>query len=219
MNSVGNKTLIALLTITAMSTLAVVGFQINDIIADETEKKSHKFADDTKLTAVFSFRNGDELVEFEVFNQESGFSKNEPVIWEMQTITGKTPMLHQAAEQAQKWSDIPGGYTNIWDDFQVTVYITQGDEVIQTFSYRDCAVKDYDVKTDFDKEEGWMGKGFAVKDIFEFQCEGYTPNDPNWEEEQHSYAKSSSMSSKDLVQPSETWEDNPKFKSNGLYGN
>lgn len=205
-------TTIATIGMIAVLVAGTLGFQYNEIIAQETEEKGHKFAEDTSITGVFKFRDGVELIPFEVFNQESGWDADDPVVFQMQKIVGDTPLLHQASDMARKFSrgNIPNDFN--YKFFDIEVILAQEGKILRTFDYLDCRVTDYEVATDFDKEEGWMGKGFAVKDVFEFTCDGYTPKNQKYEV-MHNQEKAHTTSSLDLAEPFYTWTDHFKATS------
>jgi hypothetical protein len=215
MNSKESRIIIATTIIVGVAVLSTFGFQISGIIAEaqETKDSGHKFAEDTKILTTFHFRGGDEQIPFEVFNQDKGWHNNEPVKFTLLKVVGHTPLLHEAASHASKWSNVPAGFDHMWKDFDVDVYIVKGTEVVQTFVYDDCNVSYYNVYTEFDKEEAWMDKGIAVIDKYQFQCKGYKADDPNYAAMKNNFPKSQAMSSKQRVDPSETWADNAKYQS------
>ena len=168
--------------IVLIAIIVAVGFSLslsahNHIIAQEIQNKGYLFAEDVSITAEFRFRGGTEVSQFEVFTQKSGFDRAEPFVFELQKIVGNTPRLHDAADLAfHHRSSTPTKLTE--SEFNVDVLISHNGELNRVFKYSRCFVSDYSVVTEYDKEEGWMGKGFAVLDRFEFQCSAYTPHNP-----------------------------------------
>ena len=206
------KTFFLLGAVTALAVLSVAGFQISDIVAEEKEKTGHKFAEGTDVTALFHFKDAQELGTFEVFNQESGWDADDAAVFELQGIVGDTPMLYDAADVARKYSR--NGISMNFDNkfFNVDVILAQGGDVKRVFTYADCRIADYEVNTLFDKEEGWMGKGFAVIDKYEFACDGYSQKNPIYEK-MNEKPKANTMSTLDLKEPFYTWSDHFKYKN------
>ncbi len=208
MNKTKTTSLAAFSVIATLAVASIFGFQISPITAEEDEDKGYKFAENVAVTGVFKFREGTEVVPFEVFTQTSGWGRAETYSFETQKIVGETPLLHKHADfsqtyrasQVQKTSD---------NEFDVEIIVSNAGDYKRVFSYNDCYVDAYFVNTLFDKEEGWMGKGFVVSDNYEFNCRGYVPQNPVYEE-QHAIGedqKAHTTSSLDLVEPFETWAD------------
>jgi hypothetical protein len=205
-----NQKMIYLLgAVTILTVLSVVGLQIKDIIAEETEDKGYKFAEDTDIITIFKFREGVELSTFEVFTQKSGWDADDAVIFELQHVAGKTPMLYEATDQARKYSRNGIAHEFNYKFFDVDVTLAHAGEVLRQFEYKDCQLTDYNVETLTDKEEGWMGKGFAVIDTFEFTCDGYYPKNILYEQ-MHTTKKADTTSTLDLKESFYTWSDHFK---------
>ncbi len=175
--------LIATLIVTAsLAIFSFEGYSLNEIIAEEAgEDKGYKFAEDTLITGIFEFNGGSEISRFEVFTQKSGFQGREAYLFEMEKIVGDTPYLPKAADLSFFYRNSPGNQQSN-TEFDVKIVISQGSEQKRAFQYSDCYVNDYSVVTLFDKEEGWHGKGFAVVDKFEFQCQVMDLINPVYEE-------------------------------------
>ena len=174
-------TTIALSAGVILSIASITGFQLTEIIAEETEDKGYKFAEDVTITGLFNFHDGEvELHQFQVFNQKSGFQARDTFVLELQKIVGDTPFLHKTADFSFKYRNSPSEQQTNYE-FDTTIVISQGGEQKRVFEYSRCFVSDYTVETLFDKEEGWMGKGFAVVDQFEIQCKRYQPLNPVYE--------------------------------------
>lgn len=177
---------ISLVALSVVATLAigsVTGFQLDEIIAEESSEKKYTMANDVQIAGVFSFADGhSELINFQVFTQETGFKRaTESATFELvKELNDESPLLYKAADKAWKYSDVAG--MDYMTDFDTTILLAQGGEVVRQFDYSGCTVEEYEVKTLFDKEEGWTtSKGFAVIDKFEILCEGYTPVNPTYE--------------------------------------
>ena len=208
------KTTIVAVSIMATLALAsIAGFQLNEIIAEETsEKKGYTFAENTKITAVFSFDYGTEISDFEVFEQKTGFDLSKTPVFVLERIVGNTPMLHQVSDMAHKYSR--SVFESQYSDFDVTILLAQEGSVIRQYDYVSCDITDNIVKTLHDKEEGWnTSKGFAVIDKYKFTCSGYTPFSPVYQEMTNNVEKSTTVSSTNMEEPKEFWYDHIKYKS------
>jgi len=211
-------TMVAVSIIATLALASMAGFQLNEIVAEETsEKKGYTFAENTKITAVFSFDGGTEIADFEVFEQESGFDLKQSAVFELERIVGNTPMLHQVSDMAHKYSR--STFDHQYNDFDVTILLAQEGNVIRQYDYVSCDITNNIVKTLHDKEEGWnTSKGFAVIDKYEFTCNGYTPYSPIYQEMTNNAKKSTTVSSTNMEEPKEFWYDHIKYK-NSPFGN
>ncbi|GKS66847.1 hypothetical protein YTPLAS73_03940 [Nitrosarchaeum sp.] len=190
-------------TITTLSVIAVfaitsfTGLDIADIDAATVAVQPEKFVFVEKIstTAIFSFRDGTEIIPVQQFSQTGGFgiatldatsrSKNSAndvsgrkvPSFTMEKIVGGTPLLYHAADEAQKYA-LNFGFEHPYRLFEVEVLVAQGGDVLRSFKYKDCQVVNYALITRADNEEGYTGKGFAHVDQFSFECSGYTPMNP-----------------------------------------
>ncbi len=203
------------LTLSSVAALAILSFgvfQLTETIAEETEKNGYKYAEDTTITAQFTFENGKSVIHpFEVFEQKSGFELSDIASFQLEKVVGETPLLHEAADRAHKYSLNEQYYNGKY--FDVDILIHQDANVLRQLSYNRCQITDYKVETLFDKEEAWMGKGFVLLDKFEFTCKGYEPNSPAFDAMMNNYKKGNTTSTMDLKEPDITWEDFDKFKN------
>jgi hypothetical protein len=72
---------------------------------------------------------------------------------------------------------------NDYKDFGVDVYIQKGSKVLRHLTYTDCNVVGYSVTTLFDGDETYSGKTqFVIADSFNFECRGYKPYSPIYEQ-------------------------------------
>jgi len=190
-------------TITTLSVIAVfalasfTGLEITDINAAPVAVQPEKFVFVEKIatTAIFSFRDGTEIIPIQQFSQTGGFgtttldatskpknSGNDVTgrkipSFTMEKIVGGTPYLYTAADQAQLYA-INSGFEHPYKFFDVEVLVASGGDVLRSFKYKDCQVVNYALITRADNEEGYTGKGFALVDQFSFECNGYTPMNP-----------------------------------------
>ncbi len=210
--------MVAVSIIATLALASIAGFQLNEIVAEETsEKKGYTFAENTKITAVFSFNGGTEIADFEVFEQESGFDLNQTPVFELERIVGNTPMLHKVSDMAHTYSRTT--VNNAYNDFDVKILLAQDGNVIRQYDYTSCDITNNIVKTLHDKEEGWnTSKGFAVIDKYEFTCSGYTPYSPVYYEMTNNVKKADTVSSTNMEEPKEFWYDHIEYK-NHPFGN
>ena len=203
----------AMSVIATLAVASIAGFQINEIIAEEGEDNGYIFAEDLKVTAQFTFRDGIELSQFEVFDQKSGFNTaSEPASFVLERVVGYTPLLHKAVDEAHKWSR--GSTEFQYKFFDVNVLLAKGGEVFRQFDYDKCRITNYEVETLRDKEEGWnTSKGFVIVDQFEFTCDGYSPQSVTYEKMMTPEKTTPTTSSLDLEEPKEFWYDHIKYQS------
>lgn len=187
-------TIIAFSAAIMLSIASISGFQLTETIAEESEDKGYVFAEEVTITGLFKFIDGTEVYPFEVFNQKSGFKARDTYVFELEKIVGTTPHLHKAADFSYKYRNSPADQKTDYP-FDASIILSKGGEQKRVFQYYGCFVKDYSVSTDYDKEEGWMGKGFAVKDIFEIQCDRYEPLNPTLDDMMSNKEKASAKSS------------------------
>jgi hypothetical protein len=145
-----------------------------------------------------------------VFKQVSGFDrKSESPTFKLEGIIDyNRAYLYEAADVTfqRGSSDTQHNY----GQFNVDVYLQQGNLTLRHFQYEDCGITNYKVDTLFDKEEGWTtSKGFATIDIFEFECSGYKPNNPLLDLMKTNGYKSDIQSSSDLKN-TQSWSDQYK---------
>lgn len=162
------------IAIAVIATVIVVLGHQDYVVAEEKEK--HKFADNVAIHTVFTFRQGvEESDSFQVFTQKNGFDRvRGSAEFELRgTLDTNRMILYDAADTTfyRGLHDQNHDYAQ----FDVDVYLHRDGTTLRQFHYEDCRVVDYHVITEYDKEEGWMGKGFAVEDKFKFQCNGYQP--------------------------------------------
>ena len=205
-------TIVAVSIIATLALASMAGFQLNEIVAEETsEKKGYTFAENTKITAVFSFDKGTEISDFEVYEQKSGFDLTKTPVFVLERIVGNTPLLHKVSDMEHKY--FTSTFEHAYNDFDVTILLAQEGNVIRQYDYTSCDVTDNIVKTLHDKEEGWnTSKGFAVIDKYEFTCNGYTPYSPIYQEMTNNEKKSNTVSSTNMEEPKEFWYDHIKFQ-------
>ena len=177
MNYQKNNISFLLGVITVITILTTMGFETNQIYAEESE--GYKMAEDVKAILTFTFRDGVEIHEFPVFSMSSDFVSNKGTFFEVQGVVGNAPHLHQALDEAFKFRlmKTTGGNSLEYDYrfFDVDVDFTRNGESFLGLGYYNCEIDDYQVETlnSHDYESYLSSKsGFAIVDTIEFQCGG-----------------------------------------------
>jgi len=233
-----NLTLLAV-SVTAILVVGSIGLQYIQITAEEKDPK-FEMADGVTITGIFTFRDGVEIIDIQTFNQKGGFgvqttsagkvedgvkttsdtvtnySKRQAPAFQVEKIPGGSPHFYEAADESWFYGGrtIPVDYN--YKYFDAEIIIARGGDVIRTFDYKKCTVVNYTVETYSDKEEAYMGKGFAVIDRFDVECDGYKPQNTElkmikYNENMEKKNGMNTVSSKQLKQPFETWSDNFKY--------
>ncbi len=222
------------ITMTTLSVIAVfavasfAGLEISNAAPAAVQPSKYVFVEGITPTAEFTFRDGTEITPVQLFTQTGGFGtatlevtsstagtsvgaqrdggektgRSKPA-FTLEKNVGGTPYLYQAADQTQKYS-LNASFEHQYKFFDVTIYLAAGGDVLRSFEYRDCQVKNYLVTTRTDNEEGYTGKGFVYVDQFTFECDGYTPLNPAMEK-MHTTEKAKTISSGDL-KSTDKWE-------------
>lgn len=178
-----NKT--TTLRIAALSIIAVVllipAGQVTQTFAEGNKKESDS-VNDVSLVAVFHFREGTETVNtFKVFDtQSSGYDRTKALTFRLEgVIGGDRPMLYKAIDQTYQQGK---NQNHEFSEFDVEVIFHNDPSVYRKFTYADCQVRNYNVFTEFDKEETYQGKTkFAYIDKIEFECRGFGLENPPYE--------------------------------------
>ena len=163
------------------------------------------FVENVITTAEFTFRDGIEVTPIQIFSQTGGFGtttteatyrgtgtgfsatntstdggektgRSKPS-FTLEKVVGGTPYLYEAADQAQTYIN-SGGFEYSYKFFDVMINLTAGGEILRSFQYTDCQIKNYVVTTRSDNEEGYTGKGFVLVDQLTLECDGYQPLNP-----------------------------------------
>jgi len=135
------------------------------------------------IKAVFKHRGGvEEINSFKTFTQTAGYrlDRNEiPSFTMTGGVSDDKPMLYYITDNL--WESHMTN--NDYKDFDVDVYIQKGSKVLRHLTYTDCNVVGYSVTTLFDGDETYSGKTqFVIADSFNFECRGYKPYSPIYEQ-------------------------------------
>ena len=166
------------------------------------ELPNHEFPTTGNVHAVatFTFVNGQEIVDFPDFDQDSilglravdnndkfssGEGSGEKFVsrqfssiptFELAGIVSNTPLLYDTVDKNLKLQGNTGSHQNL-DLFSVDIDLMVDGETVRGFNYNECRVTDYVVETERSKEENYW-KGFPLVNTFDFECQGYHPNNP-----------------------------------------
>jgi hypothetical protein len=145
---------------------------------------------DGGLSAIttFTFADGTETIEFSMFKQSNVLTAIEdtgsdsitnkatyPTL-ELRGIVGDYPILYNHVDDNIKIQGVAG--TSLMDLVDIDVDLVSGGEVIRGFNFVNCIAIDYTVETETNKEESYVKNKFALENIFNFECQGYHPNNP-----------------------------------------
>lgn len=171
---------ITILAVISVIIVSFVGLQINEIIAEPTGTENYTFAENVKITAVFEFKDGVEITQAQTFQQIRGFNINNKPVFELVKVIGNTPLLYAVTDATQQYREIITSQFPARLEFDVKVLLADEGEILRSFTYKQCRVAKYNVNTESDKEEGYVSKseGFAVVDVFTFQCKSHNALNP-----------------------------------------
>ena len=169
-----------------------------------------------KIAAEFVYPDGRETIEFSMFKQSNVLTTTEDVFlsegsnpnndsfdrkasyptFELRGIVGDYPMLYKSVDDNREIHHISGFQSKSLVD--VSVNIMNDSEVIRSFNYSHCRPTDYVVATETNNEESYVKDKFALVNIFDFECQGYHPNNPVYDAMQNSYDRANTLSTNDL---------------------
>jgi len=189
---------ITILAVISIITVSFVGLQINEIIAEPTGTENYTFAENVKITAVFEFKDGDEVTQAQTFQQTRGFNINNKPVFKLEKVIGNTPLLYAVTDATQQYRETVGKQFPPRLEFDVKVLLANEGEILRSFEYTQCKVANYKVFTEYDKEEGYVStsEGFAIVDVFTFQCKTHIAVNPLLEKLRE-ITKAETFSSKD----------------------
>jgi hypothetical protein len=162
------------------SILLVPAGQVTKTFADEPIADTDS-VNDINLRTIFHFGDETETINtFKLFDTlSSGFDRTKPLAFRLDGVIGwDRPLLYKAIDTTY----IQG--RNIGQDeskFKVEVIFQHGEQPFRQFTYSDCQVKNYNVYTEYDKEETFNGKtDFVYLDRIEFDCRGLDLGNPTY---------------------------------------
>ena len=171
-------------------------------LVNEQTNSNLLMVENVRVMTIFTFDDGVEKLEFPIFKQGNVLSKSNPT-FELEGIVGDYPLLYKRVDENLKIQSVSGA--NLMTElFDVDVNIVNG-ETIRGFNYSKCRVIDYDVGSAMNSEENYIKAQFSLENTFEFECQGYHPNNPLYDMMFKSNIESSAISSKDL-RNTDDWE-------------
>jgi len=167
---------IAMFSIIAL--FALTSFGISNAFAEN----EYKMIGDTKSVLTFDYRDGQEILEFPVFNMGENFVSNSGVSFTVEGTVTNSPMLHEALDEAYKYRFSNNALDYQFKYFDVDADFVNNGESIYSLNYNNCRVENYRVETldSNDYESYFKEVGFAVVDIVTFVCSGVSQNDDGW---------------------------------------
>jgi hypothetical protein len=165
------------------------------LLENEQSNDSLQMVNGLRVMTTFTFSNAVEKLEFPIFKQGDVLSKANPT-FELEGIVGDYPLLYKRVDDNLSLQSVSGANINT-ELFDVDVNLVNG-EIVRGFNYSNCRVVNYDVGSDMNKEESYIKKQFALENTFDFECQGYHPNNPMYDVMLNPYAKSDTISSNDL---------------------
>ena len=154
-----------------------------------------------RAIATFTYDEGVEVIDFPIFDQSDVFAKSNSS-FELEGLVGDFPMLYKHVDDSLSLTSTTGA-NNFIDLFNIDVNLVDGENIIRGFNYVDCRVTDYVVNTQRVSEESYF-KGFALSNTFDFECQGYHPNNPVYDA-MFIDVKAKAMGSSDL-KSTDKWE-------------
>ncbi|HSF28284.1 MAG TPA: hypothetical protein VLA53_04605 [Nitrosopumilaceae archaeon] len=171
---------IVVMSFIASILLAPAG-QVTKTFGDEPKLDTDS-VNDISLLAVFHFREATETINtFKLFDTlSSGFDRTKPLAFKLEGVIGwDRPLLYKAIDTTFVLGKNVG---QDYSEFDVDVIFQRGDQPFRQFSYGDCQIKNYNVYTEYDKEETFNGKtDFVYLDRIEFDCRGFALGNPTYD--------------------------------------
>ncbi len=126
----------------------------------------------------FHFRNGIETVNFPVFSTTSDLVSNIGTSFEVEGVIGNNPHLHKALDEAylHRLSTLTAGssFEYNYRYFDVDVNVVQNENILKSFTYKNCEISSYGLSTLTDDYESYLASdtGFAIVNSIDFRCGG-----------------------------------------------
>jgi len=137
------------------------------------------FADDTETIEFSMFKQSDVLTVTEDTGSDSFTGKATYPTIELRGIVGDYPMLYNNVDDTLKIQGVAGANLGVLIDIDVD--LVSDETVIRGFNFVNCRAIDYTISTNTNKEESYVKNKFALENVFEFECQGYHPNNPMYD--------------------------------------
>jgi len=175
------KTNLKIVAISILASILLVPVLQTKVFADEPKLDTDS-VNEVSLQAVFHFREGIETVNtFKVFDtMSSGFDKTKLLTFKLEGVIGwDKPLLYKAVDMTYQWGR---NQNHDYSEFDVDVIFQRGEQPYRQFTYSDCQIKNYNVYTEYDKEETYNAKtDFVYLDKIEFDCRGFSLVNPTYD--------------------------------------
>ena len=182
------------------------------LLRNEQINNSLFMANATRIITTFTYSNGVETIEFPIYRQGNVLVKSNPT-FELEGIVGDYPILYHAVDRNLKLQSVSGVNT-MSDLFDVDVNVVSENKTVRGFNYANCRIIDYVIASDMNVEETYIKKIFALENTFEFECQGYHPNNP-WLDKMFDIPKAKTKSSLDL-EKTDDWPDGFSVQKDSL---
>ena len=170
---------------------------------------SYNMGNGPHMIATFDFENGVEVVNFPEFYQGNLIARANPQ-FTLVGVPGDTPLLYDVVDNSRKHNSKSTGVSSGGKFFNVDLTLVYDNKVVRGFDYKKCHVTDYMIKTEHDGEESFY-KGFALTNEFHFECLGYHPYDPTYDQ-MFEIVKAETESSIDRkMNEKSTWSENFRY--------
>jgi len=164
-----------------IASILVPASQVTMIFAQEPKLETDS-VNDVTLRAVFHFREATETIyTFKNFDtMSSGFDRTKAPTFKLEGVIGwDRPLLYKAIDTS---FNLGKTVQHDYSKFDVDVIFQHGNQPFRQFSYGDCQIKNYNVYTEYDREETYNGKTkFVYLDKIEFDCRGFALGNPVYE--------------------------------------
>jgi len=142
----------------------------------------------------FTYADGIEVINFPIFEQQNVLDRAYPS-FTLTGIVGDFPMLYEKVDENLSIQNAQGA--SFVELFDVGVDLMYGEKSVRGFNYSNCRVIDYDVSSAMRAEESYVKGIFALENIFEIECLGYTTNNPAYDK-MFETVKANNISTPDL---------------------
>ena len=164
-----------------IASILVPASQVTTIFAQEAKLETDS-VNDVTLRAVFHFREATETIyTFKNFDtMSSGFDRTKAPTFKLEGVIGwDRPLLYKAIDTS---FNLGKTVQHDYSKFDVDVIFQYGNQPFRQFSYGDCQIKNYNVYTEYDREETYNARTkFVYLDRIDFDCRGFALGNPIYE--------------------------------------